>query len=219
MSLLKIVSVVIATVLGGVGAGLAAHALIRGQNARLAPEPIPVTFAGLRLVVPSDYVRGGAESGNRLNVVMRHPDMGPAADVRSHGDPASLVFLAIMPSDGEMDPGQRVQDLYGRFFEPDAWRNPGGLLMRRFQAGSPYEDEELYLAPPDGREFAARCRKAGRTGERQTDLVGESCLWRFRREGADIQVRFSPERLPQWEALAAGVRARIDGWSGKTAAN
>ncbi len=143
---------------------------------------------------------------------MRYPDMA-AVDAKAQPDAANLVFLSIMPADDAMDPTQRIQDLYGRFFEADAWQNPGGLLMRRFQAGSPYEDEELYLAPPDGRAFAARCRKAGRAGDRAAELVGETCLWRFRQNGADILVRFSPERLPNWETLASGVRGQLQRWT------
>ncbi len=218
MGWLKTSLLVVVTMLCGIGAGLGAHTLMRSQNSRLAPEPVAFTVGGMPLVVPSDYVRGGAPSGNRLNIVMRYPDMAAATDVRSQADPSSLVFLSIMPLDGAMDPAQRIQDLYGRFFEPDTWQNPGGLLMRRFQAGSPYDDEEFYLAPPDGREFAARCRKAGRGGDRPAELVGETCLWRFRREDADVLVRFSPERLPDWERLATGVRGRLDRWVSRAGA-
>ncbi len=211
MSRLKLTLLMLITAVSGVGAGLGAHALIQSQSASASPEPAVLTIGGMPLVVPAGYVRGAA-ADNRLNVVMRYPDMAPP-DAKSHADAANLVFLSIMPADGEMDPTQRIQDLYGRFFEPDAWRNPGGLLMRRFQAGSPYEDEELYLAPPEGREFAARCRKAGRNGDRAAELVGETCLWRFRRGGADILVRFSPERLPDWATISSGVRGRLERWT------
>ncbi len=213
MGWLKLSCLVIVTAVCGIGAGLGAHALMLSQNPRAAPEPVVATIGGLPLVVPADIVRGSASSpGNRLNLVMRYPGM-TAVEARSRPDAASLIFMAIMPADGAMDPSQRIQDLYGRFFEPDAWQNPGGLLMRRFQAGSPYEDEELYLAPPDGGAFSARCRKAGRAGDRAAELVGETCLWRFRRAGADILVRFSPERLPDWEGVAAEVRGLLDRWT------
>ena len=211
MSWLKTISLVAATGLIGVGAGLGAHALIRGQAPKQPIEMLPVTAGGLRMVVPSNYARGGVATGNRIDLVLRHPDMTPA--VTAPADSPGLVFVAVMPSDGEMDPAQRVQDLYGRFLEADTWQNPGGLLLRRFQAGSPYEDEELYLAPPDGHDFAARCRKKVRGIDRQSELVGEACLWRFRRAGADIQVRFAPEMLPAWEALSLGVKGRLDRWA------
>lgn len=216
MGLFKTIALVGVVGLAGIGAGLGAHALMRAQTPAPPVEMLPFTAGSLRLVVPSTYARGGAAGGNRINLVLRHPDMSAA--VTAPPDAQNLVFVSIMPSDGEMDPAQRVQDLYGRFLEPDTWQNPGGLLLRRFQAGSPYDDEELYIAPPDGRDFNARCRKKVRGLDRQSELVGEACLWRFRREGADIQVRFAPEMLPDWEALSNGVKGRLDRWARAPAA-
>jgi hypothetical protein len=120
------------------------------------------------------------------------------------GDGASTVFIALLREDGAMDPSQRVTEIYGRFLEPDIWNNPGGLLLRRFTPESPYHDEELFISPPEGREFSARCRKPG-----ASQLIGEMCVWRYRDAGVDVQVRFAPDLLPQWEALMSGVRRQV----------
>jgi hypothetical protein len=110
-----------------------------------------------------------------------------------------------------LDPSERPQELYGRFLEPDTWESPGGLLLRRFEAGSPYEDEELFIAPPDGRAFSARCRKPGKA----TEAIGDACLWRFRQSGADVQVRFTVDLLPQWETMATGVGKLLERWTAR----
>lgn len=207
----------IALATAGVGGGIGADALMR-RGSSAPTEAVPAAFGGLRLLVPQAYLRQRASSGaQRLDLVLRYPELTPA--IPAAAQTGALIFVAVTASDGEIDPAERAQALYGRFLEADAWQNPGGLLLRRFQAGSPYEDEELYLSPPDGRAFSARCRKRPRAGERGADMIADACLWRFRRDGADIQVRFAPELLPQWEALSAGVAGRIEAWSARAGAD
>jgi hypothetical protein len=182
---------------------------------------VPVTINNLRLTIPMDFLRGGAPSrigtSERVDVITQFPEMSPAGipPATTTGlkaqDSRQLVFIAILRGDGVLDPSERPQELYGRFLEPDTWQNPGGLLLRRFEAGSPYEDEELFIAPPDGRVFAARCRKPGKGAE----SIGEACLWRFRQAGADVQVRFSVDILPQWEVMAMDVRRLLETWAVK----
>ncbi|MFM9974721.1 MAG: hypothetical protein ACKVON_09145, partial [Beijerinckiaceae bacterium] len=94
------------------------------------------------------------------------------------------------------------------FLDPFTFENPGGLLMKRFVADSPYADEDLFIAPPDGRVFAARCRKPGKGANED----GEACIWRFRQSGADVQLRFSTALLPQWEDMALGIATLLKKW-------
>jgi hypothetical protein len=180
------------------------------QPAATAREPIPVTIGNASFALPPAYVRDGAlprpGAQERVDLVLRFPELTPI----QRGETGPAVFVAILREDGVIDPSRRVLEIYGRFLEPDIWRNPGGLLLRRFTADSPYGDEELFISPPDGGAFSARCRKPQAPG-RGSD-IGEACLWRFRAGGADVQVRFAPELLPQWEALSEGVRARIVEW-------
>jgi hypothetical protein len=168
-----------------------------------------------------DFFRGGAPprtgTSERIDLLALFPEMSAAGippattTALTAQDPRRLVFIAVLRGDGVLDPSERPQELYGRFLEPDTWQNPGGLLLRRFEAGSPYEDEELFIAPPDGRVFAARCRKPGKG----TENIGEACLWRFRQAGADVQVRFSVDLLPQWEPMATGVGRLLGAWAAK----
>ncbi len=205
----------------GVVMGLGINAFRGVRTVPSAVEKVPVTINNLRLAVPMDFFRGGAPSrtgtSERIDLLAVFPEMSAAGippattTALTAQDPRRLVFIAILRGDGVLDPSERPHELYGRFLEPDTWQNPGGLLLRRFEAGSPYEDEELFIAPPDGRVFAARCRKPGKS----TESIGESCLWRFRQAGADVQVRFSVDLLPQWELMAMGVGRLLQAWAAK----
>jgi hypothetical protein len=189
-----------------------------GPSQGSSTDAVPVNVGVLRLNIPGTYMRGGnlARSGSveRVDVIARFPEMtgagiAPAktADIANH-QPLTLVFVSVIRGDGGLDPADRPQEIYGRFLEPDTWQNPGGLVLRRFAPSSPYSDEELYLAPPDGRLFWARCRRA----QAQPSVLGETCLWRYRLSDQDVQVRFAPELLPQWEQLSEGVRQLVGGW-------
>lgn len=173
---------------------------------------IPVTIGNASFRLPPAYVRAGAlpraGSQERVDLALTFPGLEPPAPGRATAN----LFVAILREDGVVDPSERVEQIYGRFMEPDIWQNPGGLLLRRFSAESPYADEELFISPPDGRRFTARCRKPPAPGQVRTGDIGEACLWRFRMAGADIQTRFSPDLLPQWEALAEELRTKIGGW-------
>jgi hypothetical protein len=206
--------VILAAVLGAVGAWV----WWLGPNRSAIDAISPISIGPLRLNVPGAYLRGGhlIRSGavERVDVVARFPEMSaaglpPASTTEiAQQNAMTMVFIAVIRSDGGLDPADRPQEIYGRFLEPDTWQNPGGLVLRRFEPKSPYADEELFLAPPDGRAFSARCRRA----EAQAAVVGETCLWRYRLNEQDVQVRFSPELLPQWEQMTEGVRRLIQGW-------
>jgi hypothetical protein len=221
MTPIKTVLAIVTLALLGVTMGLGINAYRSERTMPGAVELVPVTINSLRLNVPMDFFRGGAPprtgTSERADLLALFPDMHPAGvppattTAMTAQDPRRLVFIAVLRGDGVLDPSERPQELYGRFLEPDTWQNPGGLLLRRFEAGSPYEDEELFIAPPDGRVFAARCRKPGKG----TESIGEACLWRFRQAGADVQVRFSVDLLPQWEAMAMGVGRLLETWAAK----
>ncbi|MGL5114028.1 MAG: hypothetical protein ACRC7C_01775 [Beijerinckiaceae bacterium] len=199
-------------VLAGVGAGYLAYRLSeKGVSGDAAIPRVPISLDRLSLAIPAAYFRSGTPGDaatDRVDLLASFPGLAPAGPAGRRPEQESLVFIAISRGDGAPDPADRPQAIYGRFLEPDAWQNPGGLVMRRFITTSPYADEELFLAPPDGRQFSARCRKA----TDPASSVDETCLWRFRLEGADIQARFSPALLPQWETLERGVRQLVESW-------
>jgi hypothetical protein len=219
MSPFKILLTVITLTLLGIGAAFSLYSLIGPKEDNRKLDLIPVTIENLKLNIPRRYFRGGAPPAHgvseRIDLMMLYPDMEvmAAISVRVEDAPKTelLVFMSIQRNDGVIDPSERVQDLYGRFLESATFDSPGGLLMKRFNADSPYGDEELFIAPPDGRVFAARCRKP----EKKDASIGETCLWRFRQNGADIQIRFSPALLPHWEEMALALANRLKEWEGR----
>ncbi|MBG0810169.1 hypothetical protein IY145_12350 [Methylosinus sp. H3A] len=153
---------------------------------------------------------------DRLSFLAVLPDFAPpprpSADPRRRAseelDPMR-VFVTLAPRDEALDPAERPSRLYARFLESEVWAGPGGLVMRRFEPGSPYELEQLYLAPPDGTEFFARCPR------RDAGFLGSApCIWALRWKTLDVEARFSAALLRDWEELARGLRAflaSIDG--------
>jgi hypothetical protein len=220
MSPFKVLLIVILLVFLGLGTLAALYSMSGAGGDFRKLDLIPVTIDDFKVNVPRRYFRGGAApsygTSERVDLVMLHPDMIAAGvspeKLDDAPNPQLLVFVSIQRNDGVIDPAERVQDIYGRFLEPTTFESSGGLLLKRFNADSPYEDEELFIAPPDGRIFAARCRKPEKV---TSNGIGETCIWRFRQTGADVQVRFAPALLHQWEDMAMGIAKRLKEWEGK----
>ncbi len=177
-----------------------------------------VHLGSATLIYPAAYARFAQGRGggifDRVEMAFTVPDLKPAGASASalKGDDAiepgerQLVFMTLRPEDETADPADRTETLYARFLQSDVWQGENGLLMRRFENGSPYEREELHFLPPDGRNFAARCV---RPTQPPSDLPS-TCLAAIRRDGLDIDIRFSPTLLPHWNVLTDGVRRLVD---------
>jgi hypothetical protein len=173
---------------------------------------VAASVDGVRFSYPAAYARDGATrmggALDRLAFLTVFPDFAPApaasADPQRRAAQAldpTHVFIAIAPRDEAIDPAERPSHLYARFLESEVWAAPGGLMLRRFEVGSPYELEQLYLAPPDGAVFFARCPK------REAGFMGAaSCIWALRRDRLDVEVRFAPALLEHWSRLVEGTR-------------
>ena len=169
------------------------------------------------VVYPPAYARfGPGRSGgllDRIEMAFTFSDLRAAGDAASalpaddSVGPATrqLVFVTLRREDELADPADRTEKIYARFLQSDVWQEEAGLVMRRFEAGSPYEREELHFVPPEGRVFAARCV---RPTQPPSDLPS-TCLSALRLDGLDIDIRFSPTLLPRWEALTDGVKRLI----------
>jgi hypothetical protein len=195
--------------------GLLAYAMTRPRHSSNATVYALVGKA--TLAFPPDYGRGGAEQNggrlDRLDLAAFFPDFKAAGrldDVKPTDDLAeraeATVFMTLTPDDGSLDPADRPIRLYARFLDPIGYQHPGGLVRRRFQDGSPYEGEDLYMALPEGRSFWARCPRSPAGAATKPP---EPCLWEARLDGLDVAVRFAPALLTQWERLAEGVRGTV----------
>ncbi len=190
--------------------GALGHALLRGESPAAVVE---ARIGDAQFAFAPAYARdeATAEGGalDRLAFIAVFPDFTP----RPRGDkpppPERLnaraqahLFITLSPADEGMEPADRPARLYARFLEGETFLGPGGLVMRRFEQGSPYDLEQLYIAPPSGRDFFARCPKAANEGGAAADL----CLWLFRVDGLDVELRFAPTLLEHWDALSEGAR-------------
>ncbi len=196
-------------------AGAAAVALAPWFGAREPPRFLAVTLGAERLTLASAYLtanarRGGAADAVRLAAFF--PDFSPAgdlSDVTAGADLAErfqrIVFVTLKPSDSSLDPAERPVRLYQRFLDENSWSHPGGLIARAFEDGSPFEGDELYYVAPEGREFAARCRRPD--PERKTP---NTCIYDFRLGDLDVEMRFSAALLAEWASLKAGARGLIE---------
>lgn len=162
----------------------------------------PVAFA-------RDEATAAGGGAGRLAFIARFPDFSPPlADLKrriiAQSSDQNLVQLVVSAADDSLDPKDRPKRLYARFLESEASVGPDGLVMRRFKQGSPYDLEQLYVAPPDGRRFFARCPNSANAAGRPAQ---DFCLFVFRRDGLDVELRFAPALLEHWEALADGAKA------------
>jgi hypothetical protein len=194
-----------------VGAGVL---VVRGRGAE-APTTRQAVIGQTHFTLLSNYFRPSAQGGrtmNRLDLAAFFPDFTPAGEAGDIDEKTDLyerfqklVFITVSLSDGTLEPADRPSRLYARFLEPDQWSHPGGLVASAFQAGSPFEGQELYFVAPEGRAFAARCGKPD-----QAQKTPNSCTYDFRMGDLDVELRFSAALLSEWEKLNAGARGLIE---------
>ena len=196
--------------LGASGAGGAVLLAVSGFSAiPREPPPLHAAIGSVSLTVPGRLIREGSPhraTGN-IELALAWPEFGPAARAAPGAPEPRQVFIGLKPSQQEPIAVSTASELYGPFFEQETWTHPSGLIVRRFRDASPFRDEDMYLAPPEGRGFYARCAKTGT----YLETSAEHCLWVFSYKDMVVQARFSPELLGDWEALKAKTEELIAG--------
>ena len=209
VSILLVASAVLFALAAGVGAFLMFRRPPSGPS-----DYVETRIGDLRLVYQAGYARfSGGRGGGRfdsLQLAATFPDFRPAGGVAaalepSDGKAPSLLFFSIGNQDRKVDPADLTSMLYARFLDAEVVETGEGLLKRAFQDGSPYEGEDLYFSPPEGRAFAARCARP----TVPPDGLPETCIAAFRESGLDVDLRLTTSQLPQWEKLAEGSRALV----------
>jgi hypothetical protein len=180
-------------------------AIVAGATlALLAPKEkktrlVRAELAGVKFVYDSAFARDDATAGgglsDRLAFLASFPSFGPPSTTGGQ-----IIQITLSPVEDVLDPQDRPAKLYARFLTAEALEGPGGLVLREFEPDSPYQTEELLLAPPDGRSFFARCPNA------QLGAPGEGCLSMFRAGTIDVELRYPPSLLGHWETLYEGAR-------------
>jgi len=179
-------------------------------------ERLSFQIGGHRLVFRADYVRwSDPPDPDRIDLVALAPDFTPAAansrrlpaageaDDKENALGRAQVFLSVRPApklDGRAA-SAAPSERYGPYLEAEAQVAEGGLLRRRFEADSPYAGEDLYLAPPDGEEFYARCQRP----KIPSDGLPATCLSEFSLENLRLDMRFDAAWLGDWAHLRANA--------------
>lgn len=210
----------------GMAAGLAVAGCVIATLFVLWPQkPMPSGFiqryVGANLVtIATDYLQRSQSpaQANRLDLAISWPDFGPAKRIAYGKDGRiepetgeATLLVTLRGADTTIAPAERVIDVYSRFLEGDVWSNPGGLVMRRFRTGTPYEGEDLFYSVPDGRDFAARCPSSLRNGA----IGNERCLWISRQDGFDVETSFDASLLAQWAELREKMARAVAGLAGR----
>ena len=179
-------------------AGSAAGAWWMGQTPGPPPASTRVAVGAALVTVPTAWLAGPPDR-DRIELAL------PWADLVPGGAETSMprLVLTLTPADDAMPPGERPTRLYARFLGEAARPEAGGLIRRAFRRGTPFEGEDLVVAPPDGRAFSARCERAEGAEAAQT------CTTELRVGALDLRVRFAPEGLRAWAALTHALRERF----------
>lgn len=192
---------------GALASGLALYLTHREE--KLEPVFQPARIGSIALMVPQALTGVEPDDSSRLVGMVRlrldWPSFGPARTGAAQMQNHERLLVTLTPQDKVNEP-QTQLSVYARFLTPTVWSNPGGLVVRGFRKGSPYEGEELYVSVPDGRGFAARCP----LDNGRSDL-DEPCRVTFRHRGMDVNIRFPRAIIADWELMLGGVRHTIDG--------
>jgi hypothetical protein len=178
-----------------------------GAQASSNPASLPVSIGGTLFNVPTMAVRMKIQrhSGpqERVDLSFAFPSLeAPEAPkhvsvetVEEGVQPIDRIFLSISAHHDAMAPETRLQTIYPRYLEQTAMPGKDGVTMRAFRDGSPYSNEDLFLA--NGPGLDARCT-------RDTTTPG-MCLSERRVEGADLTFRFPRSWLAQWRDVASAM--------------
>ncbi len=214
VSQMKIIASAVAALLG-LTAVIAGLYVWRERATPRLPGAVSFRVGERTLTLDARYLRARsavADGQGAIEIVAFLPNFAPAGD---GGDvtPATdlqerfrrLVFLKLRPADATLDPAERTSRLYARFLSEVSWSHPGGLIARAFVDGSPFEGDELFYLAPEGRQFAARCRKPA-----PDPKTPNTCMSAFRTHGLDVEVRFSASQLSDWELLTNGAKGLVE---------
>ena len=172
---------------------------------------VPVTIADVIFNIPPAAIRMPSQrrpgTQTRIDLAFLWPSLAPP-------DPAAKlapvtpnevdrVFVTIAASDGTLTPAERVNTIYPRYLDNRITAGPGGLALRPFRDGTPYQGEELLYDPQNPERFLVRCTRNG-----AASTLG-ICLYDRRIGSADLTIRFPRDWLVQWSQVAGGLEQLI----------
>jgi hypothetical protein len=175
-----------------------------GPDASSSPARLPVSIGSTLFNVPTMAVRMKIQRHTgpqeRVDLAFTFPAL-EAPDAARHISadtveeaiqPIDRIFLSIAAHHDTLAPETRMRTIYPRYLEQASTPGQDGLTVRGFRDGSPYSNEDLFLANTPN--LTARCTRDGATPG--------MCLSERRIEGADLTFRFPRNWLAQWRDVA-----------------
>ena len=168
------------------------------------PSRLPVSVGGTLFNVPTQAIRRKIQrhSGpqERVDLSFLFPSLDApelprhvsADTVEEKVQPIDRIFVSISAHHDTLAPDARVRTIYPRYLEQASTAVDDGLTMRAFREGSPYANEDLFVAGASG--LNARCTR--------DDVTPGMCLSERRIGGADLTFRFPRSWLSQWRDVA-----------------
>jgi hypothetical protein len=175
-----------------------------GAEAANNPTRLPVSIGGTLFNVPTMAVRMKIQRHTgpqeRVDLSFAFPSL-EAPDAPKHVSvdtieeavlPIDRIFLSISAHHDTLTPEERLRTIYPRYLEQTSTPGQDGLTVHAFRDGTPYSNEDLFLAnTPD---LDARCTRDAATPG--------MCLSERRVEGADLTFRYPRSWLAQWRDVA-----------------
>lgn len=203
----------LAIALGLLGTALGANAALVLRPETVDGPPVGtarIELSGRIVEIPRALIRDRTHFGggrlDRVDLAVAMSDFtplpAPAAKDPNRPLPDALRIILSANRD-QADSAEMFQSVHARFLGAETWSNPGGLIMRRFRSGTPYEDRELYLGVGSGRPFVALCPKD------ETMRTIEPCSTVIRQDGLDIELRFAARHLPEWRRFMPQALAMV----------
>jgi hypothetical protein len=174
-----------------------------GPDASSSPERLPVSIGATLFNVPTAAIRMKIQrhSGpqERIDLSFAFPSLEApdapkhvSADTVEEVQPIDRIFLSIAAHHDTLAPDTRVRTIYPRYLEQASSPGPDGLTIRAFRDGTPYSNEDMFLANTPN--LSARCTRDAATPG--------MCLSERRIDGADLTFRFPRSWLAQWRDVA-----------------
>lgn len=179
------------------------------QPKPVAPDApsLPINVGGVAFNIPPAAIRfrmqrrAGAQA--RVDLAFMWPSLAPPTPTNavSPADAPKVtdrLFVTIAGSDNTLPPVERLKAIYPRYVAADGPVDMGGLQVRPFRSGTPYQGEDLIYDPAVPERLLMRCTQSfgGTPG---------TCLHERRLGTADVTVRFPRDWLTDWRAVANGI--------------
>jgi hypothetical protein len=144
-----------------------------GPDASSTPARLPVSIGATLFNVPTAAIRMKIQrhSGpqERIDLGFNFPSLEPpdapkhfSADaVEETVRPIDRIFLSIAAHHDTLAPDTRVRTIYPHYLEQASTPGQDGLTMRAFRDGTPYGNEDLFLANTPN--LSARCTRDATT--------------------------------------------------------